>query len=81
MDITLYTNKVTTTSTNSTHRVQLDFDINWEYALALCPSDLIHAELSRRHKASKMSGVLIIEPIAGTPEIQWDFSIKREEDM
>lgn len=75
------TKKLTVTNVDMANRFNVEAEANLEYLLQQIPSDLIHAELHRRHKASKMSGVLILEPIAGTPEITWDFSINREEDM
>ena len=74
------TEKLTVTNVDMANRFNVEAEANLEYLLQQIPYDLITAELSRRHKASKMSSVLILEPIAGTPEIQWDFSIRREED-
>lgn len=73
------TEKLTITNVDGANRFNVEAEANLEYVLQQIPSDLIHAELSRRHKESKMSSVLILEPIAGTPEIQWDFSTEKED--
>lgn len=79
--ITFTTDKIEIVQSEHANRMVVKTEINLEFLLHQLPTDQLEAELRKRFRDSKMSGVLILEPIAGTPEIQWDFSIKREEDM
>ena len=76
------TEKLTVTNVDMANRFNVEAEANLEYLLQQLPSELIHAELSRRHKAAKMSGVLILEPVPhesdGSPAT-FEFTTKDED--